>query len=398
MKVLVINAGSSSLKYQLIDMENEAVLAKGNCERIGVDGLITHKTSDGRTVSHNTPFPTHKEAFMEVVSILTEGEGKVIDSVKEISAVGHRVLHGSEVYKTSTLVTDKVIEDIFSFSELGPLHNPPQATAMKACQEVFGKETPMVAIFDTSFHQTMPAKAYMFGIPYEYYEKYSIRRYGFHGTSHRFVSARFGQINGTNEGTRVITCHLGNGSSIAAVQGGKCLDTTMGTTPLEGIIMGTRCGSIDPAIVPLLMKKEGLTPDEVDAVMNKKSGILGVTGFTSDNRDVEAGSKEGNERCQLVEDMLCHQLTKYVGAYAAAMGGVDAIVFTGGIGENNTSYRERVASKLGFMGVEMDKEANSIAKLGKEMDVATASSKVRVLIVPTNEELMIAKDTYELCK
>jgi len=258
---------------------------------------------------------------------------------------------------------------------------------------------PQVAVFDTGFHQTMPQYAYMYALPYEYYEKYKIRRYGFHGTSHRFVSLRAAELLGKKpEEVNVVTCHLGNGSSIAAVQKGKCLDTTMGTTPLEGIIMGTRCGSIDPAIVPLLMKKENLTPDQVDAVMNKKSGILGITGYTSDNRDVEAGAKEGNPRCQLVQDMICHQLTKYVGAFSAAMGGVDAIVFTGGIGENNTSYREIVAEKLGFMGVEIDKEKNAVATLGVEMDVATADSKVRILVIPTNEELMIAKDTYELCK
>lgn len=250
MKILVINAGSSSLKYQLIDMDNENVIAKGNCERIGLDGFIGHKTHDGREVEKDMSFPTHKEAFMAVVEVLTTGEGKVMDDVKEISAVGHRVLHGSEVYKTSTLVTDKVIEDIFAFRELGPLHNPPQATAMKACQEVFGKDTPMVAVFDTSFHQTMPPKAYMFGVPYEYYEKYSIRRYGFHGTSHRYVSQRYFEITGKDpKGTKIITCHLGNGSSLAAIQDGKVVDTSMGLTPLDGFIMGTRCGGIDPSVV-----------------------------------------------------------------------------------------------------------------------------------------------------
>ena len=393
MKVLVINAGSSSLKYQLIDMENEAVLAKGNCERIGVDGLITHKTSDGRTVSHNTPFPTHKEAFMEVVSILTEGEGKVIDSVKEISAVGHRVLHGSEVYKTSTLVTDKVIEDIFSFSELGPLHNPPQATAMKACQEVFGKETPMVAIFDTSFHQTMPAKAYMFGVPYEYYEKYSIRRYGFHGTSHRFVSARFGQLNGTNEGTRVITCHLGNGSSIAAIKDGKVVDTSMGFTPLDGFIMGTRSGGIDPSVVTYIMNKEGLTPDQMSDLMNKKSGFLGLSGVSSDCRDLRAAANEGNERAKLTLEIAAYQIKKFIGSYAAAMGGVDAVVFTGGIGENDGGMRKMVLENMEFLGIKLDEEKN--AQRG-EIKISTEDSKVAVWVIPTNEELLIARDTMEI--
>ena len=393
MKVLVINAGSSSLKYQLIDMENEAVLAKGNCERIGVDGLITHKTSDGRTVSHNTPFPTHKEAFMEVVSILTEGEGKVIDSVKEISAVGHRVLHGSEVYKTSTLVTDKVIEDIFSFSELGPLHNPPQATAMKACQEVFGKETPMVASIDTSFHQTLPAKAYMFGVPYEYYEKYSIRRYGFHGTSHRFVSARFGQLNGTNEGTRVITCHLGNGSSIAAIKDGKVVDTSMGFTPLDGFIMGTRSGGIDPSVVTYIMNKEGLTPDQMSDLMNKKSGFLGLSGVSSDCRDLWAAANEGNERAKLTLEIAAYQIKKFIGSYAAAMGGVDAVVFTGGIGENDGGMRKMVLENMEFLGIKLDEEKN--AQRG-EIKISTEDSKVAVWVIPTNEELLIARDTMEI--
>ncbi|MBE6712182.1 MAG: acetate kinase [Ruminococcaceae bacterium] len=399
MKILVINAGSSSVKYQLIDMTNNALLAKGLCERIGISGgAFKHQVPGKDAYKLDVDMKNHGEAISIVVKTLTDPEHGVISQLSEIGAVGHRVLHGGEKFSGSVVVNDKVIEAIEECCELGPLHNPHNLTGIRACEEIM-PGVPQVAVFDTGFHQTMPKYAYMYALPYEYYEKYKIRRYGFHGTSHRYVSLRAAELLGKKpEELNIVTCHLGNGSSIAAVQGGKCLDTTMGTTPLEGIIMGTRCGSIDPAIVPLLMKKEGLSPDEVDAVMNKKSGILGITGFTSDNRDVENGSKEGNERCKLVEDMLCHQLTKYVGAYAAAMGGVDAIVFTGGIGENNTSYRERVASKLGFMGVEMDKAANSIAKLGKEMDVATPASKVRVLIIPTNEELMIAKDTYELCK
>ena len=393
MKILVINAGSSSLKYQLIDMTDESVLAKGNCERIGVDGLITHKTSDGRSVVKNTPFPTHKEACMEVVSVLTEGEGKVIDNVSEISAVGHRVLHGAEVYKTSTLVTDKVIEDIFSFRDLGPLHNPPQATAMKACQEVFGKDVPMVAVFDTSFHQTMPPKAYMFGVPYEYYEKYSIRRYGFHGTSHRFVSARFGQLNGKIEGTKLITCHMGNGSSIAAVLDGKVVDTSMGFTPLDGFIMGTRAGAVDPSVVTFLMKKEGFTPDEMSDLMNKKSGFIGISGVSSDCRDVWAAAKEGNERAKLTIDMVSYQVKKIIGSYAAAMGGVDAIVFTGGIGENDNEMRKLILSDMEFLGVKMDEEEN---KKRGEIKISAADSKVQVWVIPTNEELLIARDTKEL--
>lgn len=396
MKVLIINAGSSSLKYQLINMEDESVLAKGNCERIGVDGKISHKTADGREVERAAAFPTHKEAFMELVQVLTSGEGKVLESVSEISAVGHRVLHGSEKYKTSTLITEQVIDDILSFSELGPLHNPPQAVAMKACREVFGTETPMVAIFDTSFHQTMPEKAYMFGIPYEYYEKYHIRRYGFHGTSHRYVSARFFQVSGINqEGSRIITCHLGNGSSISAIKDGKCYDTSMGFTPLDGFIMGTRSGGIDPSVVTYIANKENLTPDQMSDLMNKKSGFLGISGISSDKRDVTKAAQEGNHRAQLTLDMLHYQVKKFVGSYAAAMGGVDAIIFTGGIGENDASVREAVCAEMEFMGVKMDNALNAKIR-GEEKLLSTPDSRVQVWVLPTNEELLIARDTMEL--
>jgi len=395
MKILVINAGSSSLKYQLIDMENESVLAKGNCERIGIDGLIGHKTAAGVEVKKNVDFPTHKEAFLAVVDILTKGEGKVIDDVKEIAAVGHRVLHGSEVYKTSTLVTDKVIDDILSFRELGPLHNPPQAIAMRACQEVFGKDTPMVAIFDTSFHQTMPPKAYIFGVPYEYYEKYSIRRYGFHGTSHRFISARYGEIIGGLEGKKVVTCHLGNGSSISAVKDGKCFDTSMGLTPLDGFIMGTRSGGVDPSVVTYIMNKENLTPDEMSNILNKKSGLLGLSGISSDCRDVKQAAADGNERAKLTLDILIYQIKKYIGSYAAAMGGVDAVIFTGGIGENDAEIREAVCSDMEFLGLTIDKEANAKSSR-KEAKFSTADSKVEAWVLPTNEELLIARDTLEI--
>ena len=399
MKILVINAGSSSVKYQLIDMTTNELMAKGICERIGISGgAFKHQVPGKDAYKIDVEMKNHGEAIAIVVKTLTDPEVGVIASLSEIGAVGHRVLHGGEKFSGSVVVNEKVIEAIEECCELGPLHNPHNLTGIRACEEIM-PGIPQVAVFDTGFHQTMPAYAYMYALPYEYYEKYKIRRYGFHGTSHRYVSLRAAELLGKKpEEINVVTCHLGNGSSIAAVQKGKCLDTTMGTTPLEGIIMGTRCGSIDPAIVPLLMKKENLTPDQIDSIMTTKSGILGVTGFTSDNRDVEQGTRDGNERCKLVEDMLCHQLTKYVGGFTAAMGGVDAIVFTGGIGENNTSYRARVAEKLGFMGAEMDLEKNSIAKLGKEMDVATENSKVRLLIIPTNEELMIAMDTYELCK
>ena len=396
MKILVVNAGSSSLKYQLIDMSNDKLLAKGMCDRIGIEGgNFKHKVEGREDYKLELPIANHKEAIKLVMDTLVSKEHGVISSMSEIGAVGHRVLHGGEKFSGSVIVDNKVIEAIEECCELGPLHNPHNLTGIRACEEIMGKNVPQVAVFDTGFHQTMPDYAYMYALPYEYYEKYKIRRYGFHGTSHRYVSMRAAALLGKDlKDLRLITCHLGNGSSIAAVQNGKCLDTTMGVTPLEGIMMGTRCGSIDPAIVPLIMKKENLTPDEMDHVMNKKSGILGVSGWTSDNRDIEDGTKRGDARCQLITNMLCHQLTKYVGGFAAAMGGVDAVIFTGGIGENNPAYRTYVADKLKFLGVEIDEEKNHIR--GEEVDFSTPASKVRFLVIPTNEELMIAKDTYEL--
>ena len=395
MKILVINAGSSSLKYQLIDMDNESVIAKGNCERIGIDGLITHKTAAGVEIQKELSFPTHKEAFMAVVDALTNGEGKVIDNVSEISAVGHRTLHGSEKYKASILINDTVIDDVMEFRELGPLHNPPQAIAMRACQEVFGKDMPMVAVFDTAFHQTMPAKAYMFGIPYEYYEKYSIRRYGFHGTSHRYISYTYGQMKGSNEGTRVITCHLGNGSSIAAIKDGKVVDTSMGLTPLDGFIMGTRSGGIDPSVVTYIMNKEGLTPDEMANMMNKKSGFLGLSGISSDCRDIQKAAAEGNERAKLTLDILVYQIKKFIGGYAAAMGGVDAIIFTGGIGENDATIRRQICEDMEYLGLKIDADLNDKASR-RDAKFSADDSKVEAWVLPTNEELMIARDTKEI--
>jgi len=392
MKILVINAGSSSLKYQLIDMADESVLAKGNCERIGVDGKIGHKTADGRKLEYNAPFNTHKEAFLEVVKVLTSGEGKVIDSMKEISALGHRVLHGSEKYKSSTLITETVISDIESFSELGPLHNPPQAITMRACREIFGDDVPMVAVFDTSFHQTMPPKAFVFGIPYEYYEKYSIRRYGFHGTSHRFVTGRYAELAGKMP-EKLITCHLGNGSSISAIKNGKVVDTSMGLTPLDGFIMGTRCGGIDPSVVTYIANKENLTPDQMSNLMNKKSGFLGISGISSDCRDLHAAAAEGNERAKLTIEMVSYQIKKFVGGYAAALGGVDAIVFTGGIGENDDVIRANVLEGMEYMGVKLDAERNHTRS---EQRISADDSKVDVWVVPTNEEILIARDTMEL--
>lgn len=397
MKVLVINAGSSSLKYQLIEMDNHDVVAKGLCERIGIDGRISHKTEAGYKAEYDVSFPTHKEAFEELVKLLTEGENKVVENISEIKAIGHRVLHGSEKYKASTIVTDELIEDIgVKFRDLGPLHNPPQAVAMAACQEVFGKGTPMVAVFDTSFHQTMPEKAYMFGIPYEYYEKYSIRRYGFHGTSHRFITKRYFEITGKDpEGTKLIICHLGNGSSLSAVKDGKVCDTSMGLTPLDGFVMGTRCGGIDPSVVTYVMDKEGLTPEQMSNLMNKKSGFLGISGISSDCRDLENAAAEGNHRAQLALDMFNYQIKKIAGGYAAAMGGVDAIIFTGGIGENSAPNRYAICSDMEYLGLSIGTELNNNASR-KEAKFSTGDSKVEAWVIPTNEELMIAEDTVEI--
>jgi acetate kinase len=396
MKILVINAGSSSIKYQLIDMTDESLLAKGMCDRIGIaGGNFKHSVPGRETYKIDIQMKDHEEAVKLVIKTLTDPTLGVISSMSEIGAVGHRVLHGGEKFSGSVLIDGDVIKAIEECCELGPLHNPHNLTGIRACEEIMGKDVPQVAVFDTGFHQTMPDYAYLYALPYEYYEKYKIRRYGFHGTSHRYISMRAAAMLGKKpQELKIVTCHLGNGSSIAAVDGGKCLDTSMGVTPLEGIIMGTRCGSIDPAIVPLLMKKENLTPDQIDTIMNKKSGILGVSQVTSDNRDIENGAKAGNKRYQLIESMLCHQLVKYIGGYAAAMGGVDAIVFAGGIGENNPHYRTRVAQKLAFLGVAIDEEKNALR--GKEIDISAPNAKVRMLVIPTNEELMIAKDTYEI--
>ncbi len=397
MKILVINAGSSSIKYQLIDMTDESVLAKGMCDRIGIEGgNFKHKVPGRDDYKIDVQMANHGEAIKLVTDALVSPEHGVISSMSEIAAVGHRVLHGGEKFSGSVIINEDVIAAIEECCELGPLHNPHNLTGIRACEAIM-PGVPQVAVFDTGFHQTMPDYAYLYALPYEYYEKYGIRRYGFHGTSHRYVTLRAAEVLGKKpEDIKLVTCHLGNGSSIAAVNGGKCMDTTMGVTPLEGIMMGTRCGSIDPAIVPLLMEKENLTPKEIDTIMNKKSGILGVSQKTSDNRDIENGAKAGDERCQLIESMICHQLVKYIGGFAAAMGGIDAIAFAGGIGENNPHYRARVAEKLAFLGCAIDADKNALR--GEEIDISTDDAKVRMLVIPTNEELMIAKDTYELCK
>ena len=395
MKILVINAGSSSLKYQLIDMENENLLAKGICEQIGdSNASFTHKVpSDAsKNIKEAHLMANHGEAIQLVLDTLVSKENGVIASMDEIGAVGHRVLHGGEKFSASVLVTEEVKAAIRECFKFGPLHNPANLKGIEACESIMS--VPQVAVFDTGFHQTMPGYAYMYALPYEYYEQDGIRRYGFHGTSHRYVSGRCIELlGGKAEGTKIVTCHLGNGSSISAVKDGKCFDTTMGLTPLEGIIMGTRCGSIDPAIVPTIMKAHNLTPDEMDTLMNKKSGMLGIAG-TSDNRTIEQMAKDGNPRAKLVESMLCHQLTKYIGGFAAAMGGIDAVVFTGGIGENNPQYRTRVAENIKFLGTEIDEEKNHVR--GEEIEISTPDSKLKMFVIPTNEELVIARDTLAI--
>ncbi|MCD7889336.1 MAG: acetate kinase [Oscillospiraceae bacterium] len=392
--VLVVNAGSSSLKYQLLNMDDESVLAKGNCDRIGIDGHLSHKIpSKGVEISEDVSFPTHTEAFEKLVEVLTSGEGKVIDSMSEISAVGHRVVHGGELYKETTLVTDKVIEDIDALSELAPVHNHPHALALRACKKVLPEGTPQVAVFDTAFHQTMPPKAFMFGLPYEDYKDYQVRKYGFHGTSHRFVTASLAEAMGKPlSELKIVSCHLGNGSSITAVDGGKSVDTTMGFTPLDGLLMGTRCGSVDPSAVTYVMEKHGFSAHEMSEYMNKKSGFLGMSGVGSDNREVCAAAAEGNERAQITLDILQYQIKKYIGAYAAAMNGLDAVLFTGGIGENSSEVREGVCKDMSYLGIEIDEELNKHTR-GKLVKISTENSKVEVWVVPTNEELLIARDT-----
>ena len=391
MKILVINAGSSSLKYQLIDMETETPMAKGLCERIGIGGKITHKTSDGRSVSYEVDFPTHEEAFAELTKVLTTGDTAVIKNLDEISAIGHRVVQGGEKITQSVLLTEDVLKVVDECAELAPLHNPPILVAIRACQKVFSDKIPQVGVFDTAFHQTMPQKAYTWAIPYEYYEKYHIRRYGYHGTSHRFVSGRLGELVGGLEGKKVVTCHLGNGSSICAIVDGKCMENSMGFTPLDGLIMGTRSGSVDPSVVAFIANKEGLSAQEVVDILNKKSGYLGVSGFTSDQRDLWDAAEKGNARAQLALDMQVYQIKKYIGAYAAAMGGLDYVVFTGGIGENDMKVRELVCSDMEFLGIKFAPEKNNFR--GEERIISTDDSKVTVYVLPTNEELLIARDT-----
>ena len=394
MKILVINAGSSSLKFQLIDMEGEKVIAKGICEEIGGKSGFKFKVPGREDYKAAIDMPTHAEALKLVLDTLVDENMGVIKSVSEIGAVGHRVVHGGEKFASSVLVTDEVKAIIAECADLAPLHNPANLNGIVVCEQLMG--VPQVAVFDTSFHQTMPEEAYMYALPYEYYEKYKIRRYGFHGTSHRYVSERAAALLGKPAAEcNIITCHLGNGASFAAVKGGKCMDTSMGVTPLEGIMMGTRSGNIDPAIIPYLMRKGELTTaDDIDKMMNKKSGMLGVSGKTSDNQEIERLSNAGDHRAALCENMYCHQLSKFVGSYMLAMGGADAIVFTGGIGENNPKYRTALCEKLAFLGVKIDEEKNHVR--GQEIDITTPDSPVKVFVIPTDEELVIARDTLAI--
>ena len=396
MKVLVVNAGSSSLKYQLLDMTDESVIAKGNCDRIGIGGHVSAKTGDGRKLEADCDFPTHTEAFEKLVEILTTGDTKVIDSMDEISAVGHRIVQGAEVFSEACLVTDEVIDKIDALRDLAPVHNHAHALALRACKKVMPATTPQVVVFDTAFHQTMPPKAYMFGLPYEDYEELHVRKYGFHGTSHRFVSAALAKAMGKDpKDLKIVSCHLGNGSSITAVDGGKSVDTTMGFTPLDGVIMGTRSGCVDASAVTFVADKRGLTPAQMSDYLNKESGFLGISGVSSDNRDIIAGAKDGNKRCELVNDMLTYEIKKYIGAFAAAMNGLDAVLFTGGIGENEALVRSMACSDMDFLGIKLDEEVNASVR-GKLCKISAADSKVEVWIVPTNEELLIARDTLAL--
>ena len=398
MKILVINAGSSSLKYQLIDMDDESVLAKGNCERIGMeDGIFTHKTNDGREKHVTVSMPDHTAAFTQVKNALIDPEVGVLKSLDEVSAVGHRIVQGGALFSKSVLVDDKVIEGIESLIPLAPLHNKAHVQGIRACIEVFGKSVPEVVVFDTAFHSTMPPKAYMYPIPYEYYEKYAVRRYGFHGTSHRYVSHRCAELMGQDlKDLKMITCHLGNGSSISAIQDGKVIDTSMGLTPLDGFMMGSRTGTLDPSVVTFVMEKENITPHDMSEMLNKKSGMLGISGVSSDDRDVTKAAREGNPRAILAHEMLEYEITKFIGAYAAALNGCDVIVFTAGLGENQANHRQVIGDGLTYLGVKIDPQLNEEMIRGKEGLISTPDSKVKVYVIPTNEELVIARDTKEI--
>jgi acetate kinase len=395
MNVLVINCGSSSLKYQLINMNDESVLAKGLAERIGIEGsVVKHEKTGMDKVVIQKPMKNHKDAINIVLGALTDPVHGAVKSLDEIEAIGHRVVHGGEKFADSVLITDEVMKTVNDCVELAPLHNPPNIIGIQACKELLPK-VPMVAVFDTAFHQTMPEEAFIYALPYELYKELGIRRYGFHGTSHKYVSERVAAITGKNlKDLKVVTCHLGNGASLAAVKDGKCVDTSMGLTPLEGLAMGTRCGDIDPAIVTFLMNKKNMTAAEVDNLMNKKSGVLGISGVSSDFRDIEEAANGGNKRAKLALDKFSYMVKKYIGSYAAAMGGLDVLVFTAGLGENSITARESICEGLEFLGVELDTAKNNTR--GKEALVSKDGSKVQILVIPTNEEVMIARDTKKL--
>jgi acetate kinase len=395
MKVLVINCGSSSLKYQLIDMSNEEVLAKGLAERIGIEGArVKHKPTGKEEVLIEKPMSDHKKAIEIVLNALVDSDHGAISSMDEINAVGHRVVHGGEKFSESVIIDDNVLKAIEECSELAPLHNPPNIMGIKACQELM-PNTPMVAVFDTAFHQTMPESSYIYPIPYEMYEKYGIRRYGFHGTSHKYVANRAADMLGKDiKDLKIVTCHLGNGASVAAVKNGKSIETSMGFTPLEGLAMGTRSGDIDPAIIVYLMEKENMTIDEVNTMLNKKSGVLGISGVSSDFRDIEGAASEGNHRAQLALEKFNMRVKKYIGAYSAIMDGIDVLVFTAGLGENSSETRQEICKGLEFIGIDIDESNNNVR--GKETELNKKESKVKILLVPTNEELMIARDTKSL--
>lgn len=397
MKILVINCGSSSLKYQLINVKDEDVLASGIVERIGIDGSNLVQKVEGREkYVIEKDMPSHEEAIKLVLNALVDENNGVITSLDEINAVGHRVVHGGEKYASSVIVNNEVMKDLYSLSKLAPLHNPANITGIEACQALM-PNTPMAVVFDTAFHQTMPEKAFIYGLPYELYEKHNIRKYGFHGTSHKYVSAKAAEVLGKDiKDLRIVTCHLGNGSSISAVNKGICVETTMGFTPLEGLVMGTRCGAIDPAIVTYLINELGYTAAEVDALMNKKSGVLGISGLSSDFRDITAAADKGDKRAQLALDMFHYKVKQFIATSAVAMNGLDVLVFTAGVGENGIETREGVCEGLEFLGIEINKEKNNVR--GEIADITLDGAKVKVLVIPTNEELMIAKDTLELVK
>ncbi|MCI8559923.1 MAG: acetate kinase [Dorea sp.] len=395
MNVLVINCGSSSLKFQLINSESEKVLAKGLCERIGIDGRLTYQPEGGDKAVSDLAMPTHTEAIQFVIDALTDAETGVVKSLSEIGAVGHRVVHGGEKFASSVVITDEVKATIEECNDLAPLHNPANLIGINACEKLM-PGTPMVAVFDTAFHQTMPEKAYMYGLPYEYYDKYKVRRYGFHGTSHSFVSKRAAELAGRPyDAMKTIVCHLGNGASICAVENGKSVDTSMGLTPLEGLVMGTRSGDIDPAILEFIAKKENLDIAGLMNMLNKKSGVQGLSdGLSSDFRDLEEGADNGNKCAEIALSVFCYRVAKYVGSYAAAMNGVDMIAFTAGIGENSGTVRAKVCEYLGYLGISINSEANG--KRGEEIVISTPDSKVTVMVIPTNEELAIARETVAL--